>query len=139
MLGGPIPSKDRLDLSATDHLFASFKAAVKATPIMKRSWPYVPDPAWADCCKRIAESLSGERAVLFVGPFQYCGAVRVDLSRALTTAEALLTFDGDTVSLQSEESDAGLYLDRFEEGEQWRVEVAAWGRWVIAFRNAASI
>ena len=89
----------------------------------------LPPRTWQTCCKRIGDSLGDEKAILFVGPFTYCGAIRVEVNRALANLEPLLSFDGDTVSLQSANSDAGLYLDKFEEDSVWQVELVAWGAW----------
>ena len=135
ILGKPIPPEVRFDLAETDRMIAKLresvaKAQTEYLPMLKRTWPYHPLTPWQVCCKCIGDSLGDEDAILFAGPFTYCGAIRVEVNRALANLEALLSFDGDTVSLQSANSDAGLYLDKFEEDSMWQVELVAWGAWV---------
>jgi hypothetical protein len=124
--------RDVLDLPATDQLFQahcdqSKKAHADPSLAFKAVWPFDAESAWTDRCSEIGERLQEIRSVLFVGPFEDCGAVCVYANRALSSVAALLEFDGDTVSLQSTDPESGLYVDKFEENSEWMVELLAWG------------
>jgi|HubBroStandDraft_2_1064218.scaffolds.fasta_scaffold571670_1 hypothetical protein len=72
----------------------------------------------------------GLSGVLFVGPYEYRGAIRVEPERALQVAQTLLDFDRDTLYLGALDGCSGLYVDRYEDQSEWLIELAIWGEWV---------
>jgi len=134
MLGTDIHSMDILDLPETDrlltaHRIQSVRSNKEADFAFKKVWNYKPMDPWSRFCRCLAEKLCGETAILFIGPYEFCGAVKVSVDLALNEAPSLLEFDKDTVSLQSVTTESGLYLDLFEERSEWFVELVAWGQW----------
>lgn len=125
---------DILDLEQTDHLFAAHRdQSVRSNKeigfAFKKKWKYEPTTEWLVLCRCLEERLRSETAVLFAGPYEYCGAVKVDASRALNAAIPLLEFDRNTVRLQSVSSESGLFLDLFEQDSEWFIELVVWGQW----------
>jgi hypothetical protein len=125
---------DILDLEETDCLFAahrdqSVKSSKEIDFAFKKMWKYEPTTVWLGLCRCLEEKLRGETAVLFAGPYEYCGAVKVAAARALNAAIPLLEFDRNTVRLQSASSESGLFLDLFEQESEWLIELVVWGQW----------
>lgn len=134
LLNMEISDPDRLDLEATDQLFAAHTKGCQESMhqpqrCFQKSWPYEPTEVWSSECVRIGGALRGVAGVLFVGPYDYCGAIRVVPEQALKVARLLLDFDGDALSLGALDGCAGLYLDKFEEHSNWFVELVVWGDW----------
>lgn len=129
-----IADSDRLDLQATDQLFAAHKKRRQEhhqpQHCFQKTWTYMPTGVWSVECARIGGALRGIHGVLFVGPYEYCGAIKVELERALQAAQPLLNFDGDTLNLGTVEGSSGLSLDKYEEHSEWLVELVVWGRMV---------
>lgn len=125
---------DTLDLEATDHQLAANKKGLQESthsPQLRfqKTWAYEPTKIWSRECARAGALFRGRAGVLFVGPYEYCGAVRVDPERALQAVSLLLDFDGDTLNLGATDGSSGLYLDKFEEHSDWFVELVFWGEW----------
>jgi hypothetical protein len=140
LLGTPIEPNDILDLEETDRLLSIHREhAIRGNKelnfVFRRKWNFLPTRRWSGACSRVASVLIGQPAVLFVGPYEFCGAVKVDADRALSEVAALLDFDKNTVSLQSFAPESGLYLDLFEEHSQWFVELVIWGQWKALAEN----
>ena len=118
------------DLETTDKLFSQYKkSSLEPKTALQKTWPLHPNSVWARVCSCLAQKLRNEPAVLFVGPYNLCGAVRTRAEHPLLNAIALLEFDKDTLSMQSLSSDGGLYLDLYEENSSERVEMKVWGTW----------
>lgn len=129
-----IEDQDRIGLETTDRLFAAHTKELQQNlhqpqNCFQKTWTYEPTRAWSDECDRLGGALHDLEGVLFVGPFQYCGAVRVPLDRALQVAALLLTFDGDTLNLGTVDAASGLYVDKYEQQSEWFVEFIVWGEW----------
>jgi hypothetical protein len=125
-----VAEEDLLDLETTDKLFSQFADASKdsqTTP--RRAWPAQPSLPWMSVCSCLAGQLGAEPLVLFVGPYNLCGAARTRAEYPLLNASSLLEFDKDTLSMQSLNSDGGLYLDLYEENAQRYIELKIWGGW----------
>jgi len=125
---------DILDLEQTDHVFSDHRAqsvrSSKETDFgLKKEWKYEPTGLWLRFCKCLGERLRGETAVLFAGPYEFCGGVKVGVDRALNAAIPILEFDQDSVRLQSVSSESGLFLDMFEQDSEWLIELVVWGQW----------
>jgi hypothetical protein len=136
-----IADTDRLDLEATDRLFAAHtkwcqESTHQPQHCFQKTWTYEPTSLWSGECARTGGALRGLTGVLFVGPYEYCGAIRVAPERALKVAPSLLDFDGNTLNLAALDGRSGLYLDKFEEHSEWFVELVVWGEW--AMLNAPS-
>jgi hypothetical protein len=134
VLEAKIADSDRLDLQTTDQLFAAHvngrqESTQQPQRYFQKTWTYMPIRVWSGECARIGAALRGIHGILFVGPYKYCGAIKVDSERALQVAQSLLDFDGDTLSLGTLEGSSGLYLDKFEEHSEWFVEFVVWGEW----------
>jgi hypothetical protein len=122
--------EELLDLETTDNLFARSKNACGGPgSCVKKTWPLNPTSVWTWACSRLGKELGDEPVALFVGPFHVCGAVRTKAQYPLRSAELLLEFDKDTLTMQSLSSDGGLYLDRYEERSTPWVELKVWGSW----------
>src|SRR5258708_30096301 len=111
---------DVLDLEATDRLFAqhlenSTRSSMQADFSFKKAWKHEPVTDWLRACQCLGERLRGERAVLFAGPYEFCGGVRVDPERALKAAVDLLSFDQNTLRLQTDSADYGLLSDIYQQ------------------------
>ena len=129
-----IADPDRLDLEATDELFAVHtrcgqESTRQPQHFIQKTWTYEPISVWSGECAHIGDALRGLAGVLFVGPYEYCGAIRVASERVLEVASSLLDFDGDTLNLAALEGCSGLYLDKYEEHSEWFVELVIWGEW----------
>lgn len=129
-----IADSDRLDLETTDRLFAvqvklSQESKLQPQHCFQKTWAYEPIKVWSDVCASIGDALRGLAGVLFVGPYEYCGAIKVSPEQTLQVASPLLSFDGDTLNLGALDGCSGLCLDKFEESSEWRVELVVWGEW----------
>jgi len=125
---------DILALEETDRHFSrhrdqSIRSSKEPGFAFKKVWKYEPTDSWLDLCRCLEEKLRGEPALLFAGPYEFCGGVTVDADRAISAALPILEFDQNTVRLQSLSSESGLFLDLFEQNSDWQVELVAWGRW----------
>jgi hypothetical protein len=123
-----------LDLEQTDRLFSvhraqSMQRSTEPDLAARKVWNYEPVTVWLSTCKCVEERLRGEQAVLFAGPFEFCGAVKLSVDQALTAALSLLEFDQNSIRLQAVSSESGLFLDVFEEASEWRTELVVWGQW----------
>lgn len=136
-----IADSDRLDLEATDRLFAAhvnLSQEDKHQPqhCFQKTWANEPREVWSGICVRVGGALRGIRGILFVGPYQYCGAITVDVEQVLQVAPALLNFDGNTLNLAAMDGHSGLFLGRYEERSEWLVEFVVWGEWAQAIAPA---
>jgi hypothetical protein len=134
MLKIAVSSSDLLDLEETDRLFAvhrdqSVRSANDVGFAFKKEWKYDLKPAWLSVCECLGDKLVGELAVLFAGPYEFCGGLRVNPGWALKAVIPLLEFDQNTIRLQSASSESGLFIDLFEQDSEWMVELVVWGRW----------
>ncbi len=134
LLKTAVGPSDVLGLEETDRLFSAHRAQSarsynEADFAFKKTWNYKPTDSWLESCRRLGQKLRGEPAVLFVGPFEFCGAVKVTADAALSRIASLLEFDRDTVSLQSALTDSGLLLDLYERDPESLVELVVWGQW----------
>jgi hypothetical protein len=139
-----IADSDRLDLEATDHLFAAHTKRCQESKqqpqlYFQKTWTYEPAGAWSNECARAGDALRGVTGAIFVGPYEYCGAIRVAPERALQVAPSLLNFDGDTLNLAALDGYSGLYLDKFEEHSEWFVELVVWGEWANLIAPAIEV
>jgi hypothetical protein len=128
---------DILDLEETDRLFSHYcdqahRSSKELGFAFRKVWKYDPTAPWLASCRCLEEKLRGEPAVLFAGPYEFCGGVKVDLDRALRAVASILEFDRDTVQLESPSSESGLFLDLFEEKSDRLIELAVWGDWKTA-------
>jgi len=131
---------DILDLEETDCLFTrhrdqSIRSGKEPDFAFRKVWKYEPKDSWLGSCHCLEEKLRGEPAVLFVGPYEFCGGVKVGVDRALSAAIPILEFDQNTVRLQSLSSESGLFLDMFEENSEWLIELVVWGQWKAMAEN----
>lgn len=129
-----INQSDVLELEETDrlsstHLAEAAQSNKEAGFAFKKTWKYKPLDLWSNFCRNLGKELFGEPAVLFVGPYEFCGGLKVNAETALSHAASLLEFDKDTVCLHSVTTDSGLYLDLYEEHSEWFVELVVWGQW----------
>jgi hypothetical protein len=125
-----ITEDELFDLETTDKLFSqSMDASKHSRSILQKTWPLQPNSVWIRVCFCLAEHLGCEPVVLFVGPYNLCGAIKTRAEYPLVNAAAILEFDKDTVSIQSLNSDGGLYLDLYEENAAWWIELKVWGNW----------
>jgi hypothetical protein len=136
LLAMKIADTDRLDLETTDQLFGAYtnglqKSKDQPQHFFRKTWTHEPIRAWTVECDRIGGALAGKDAVLFVGPYEYCGAIRVAPNGALQAAASLLNFDGDTLRVGTFNASSGLYVDKYEEHSEWFVEFVVWGDWAI--------
>lgn len=118
-----IEANEILDLEETDRLLSIHRESARRMSkelnfVFRKTWKFLPTWPWSVACSRLASVLIGQPAVLFVGPYEFCGAVKVDADRALKEVAPLLDFDKDTVNLQSCAPESGLCLDLFEENSE---------------------
>src|SRR5579859_7149417 len=124
LLKTAIGSSDVIDLEETDRLFSiqrdqSTRSYKETDFAFKKTWTYKPTEPWVESCRRFGEKLRGESVVLFVGPYEFCGAIRTRADTTLNEIPSLLEFDKDTVLLQSAASNSGLLFDLYEERSEW--------------------
>lgn len=129
-----ISPSDILTLEETDRAFSihrshSLRSSKDMSFAFRKKWKRDPVSHWLRACLCLAEKLHDDSAILFAGPYDLCGAVKIRAERALTEALPLLEFDLNTVRLESPSSEAGLFLDLFEEDMEWFIELAVWGYW----------
>jgi hypothetical protein len=129
-----ITDSDRLDLEATDLFLAAYLKACQENmhqpqQCFQKTWTYESTDVWSGICARTGSALRGPPGVLFVGPYEYCGAVKVDAGRALEVASSLLDFDGDSIRVSTIDGCSGAYLDKYEEHSEWFIELVVWGEW----------
>jgi len=125
---------DILDLQQTDAIFAihkseSLKSNSETGFAFKKLWHREPVSMWLNFCHCLGDQLTNESAVLFAGPYHFCGGVKINPTFALKAVVALLEFDRNTLRLQSLSSTSGLYLDLFEQESTWLIEMVVWGLW----------
>lgn len=125
---------DVLDLEETDRIasiyYAQSKRAYEEQGFAYACiWRYEPIAPWVESCRRLGEKFHEQPAVLFVGPYEYCGAVRVAAQSVLNEVASLLEFDQNAVALHSASADSGLLLDLYVEGSERLVELVVWGEW----------
>ena len=136
LLAIKIAGRDRLDLETTDHLFEAYTNGLQKSKdqpqyCFRMTWTHEPIRAWMVECERIGGALAGKGAVLFVGPYEFCGAIRVASDAAIRAAASLLNFDGDTLRVGTFNASSGLYVDKYEEHSEWFIELVVWGDWAI--------
>ena len=73
---------DILDLQQTDLLFDLHQAqSVRGNEEkdfgFKKVWRYEPKTTWVCLCDCLKEKLLNEAAVLFAGPFEFCGGLKI--------------------------------------------------------------
>lgn len=129
-----IAGRNRIDLETTDQLLIAYSRGLEESrnqpqQHFQKTWPYEPTGPWTSECERIAKALHSEEAVLFIGPYEYCGAVRVALESVLKAVLPLLEFDANSVRMGSSDARCGFYLDKYEEQSKWFVEFVIWGEW----------
>jgi hypothetical protein len=141
VLKHPITEENLLDLETTDQLFGRFNEGTAwndPQSSLKCRWSFNPTSRWIRICFCLAKQLGSEEVALFAGPYSRCGAVRTKAECPLTNAPAVIEFDRDTVRLQSLTSNAGLYVDWYEEsGDRW-IELKVWGDWSAYAKTCVS-
>lgn len=142
ILKHPVNDIDLLDLDTTDRLFSQYTdRSREETPesSLKKIWPHHPSSNWIRVCFCLSEQLGSEEVVLFAGPYTTCGAVKTKAEYPLANAASVLTFDRDTVRIQSLNSESGLYLDLYEENAAWWIELKVWGEWRMGAKNCLAL
>ena len=134
MLDTRIAIQDRLDLELTDELLAANRRGLQEhrhqpQRYFQKTWSYDPANVWSGACERIGDALRSQEGILFIGPYECCGAIKVVPQRTLRVTASLLNFDGDTIAVGTIDASSGLYVDKFEEQSKWFVELVAWGEW----------
>jgi hypothetical protein len=80
----------------------------------------------------LSKSLPEEKAFLWLKQSALCGAVAITTREVLGACEGIRAFDGDAVSLLSEDYTQGFIFDRHDDFVQ-NFEVSVWGsRWLAA-------
>ncbi|ADW71543.1 hypothetical protein [Granulicella tundricola] len=80
----------------------------------------------------LSRSLPEENAFLWVKQSAWCGAVAITTGKVLGACEGIRAFDGDAVSLLSEDHTQGIIFDRHDDFVQ-NFEASVWGsRWLAA-------
>lgn len=134
LLAARITDRDRLDLETTDQLFAGYtkgfqESRDQSQHYFQKTWTYEPTGVWTGECDRVCDALAGHVGILFAGPYQYCGAIRVAPQRAVRAAASLLDFDLNTLRVGTFDARSGLYVDKYEEHSNWFIEFVVWGEW----------
>jgi hypothetical protein len=125
-----------LDLASTDEVRADLKsgyaaavsgAATRLFFSRKQSLAALGIPAL------LAQPLADERVLLWLKQSDVCGAAILTAGQVLRACEAIRVFDGDTVSMLSEDGTQGFIFDKNEDDDTDTFEVALWGsRWLEA-------
>jgi len=128
---------EETDLLFTRHRDQSVRSGKEPGFSFRKRWKYEQKDAWLALCRCLEERLRGEPAVLFAGPYEFCGGLKLSADRALGATVPLLEFDQNTVRLQSPSSESGLFLDLFEQNSEWLIELVVWGQWKAIVENCS--
>lgn len=140
ILKHPVTEDDLFDLETTDKLFARSTDVCKdSQSILQKTWPRQPISGWMRVCFCLAEQLGSEPVALFAGPYKLWGAIRTAAENPLVNAAAVLEFDKDTLSIQSLNTDGGLYLDLYKDKLSWSIELKVWGEWCLRATNCLTL
>lgn len=135
-----IRAADILDLEETDRLFSTYLAQFARVNVepgfgFKKVWKYNPVFAWSNICHCMQEKLRDQPAILFAGPYEFCGGLKITADRILESIVPLLEFDQDSVRIQSSSSTSGILVDLFDQDSEWFIELAVWGEWSSLAQN----
>jgi hypothetical protein len=127
-----------LDLNATDQVRADlstgYALALSARVPAKRIFFNRDESLTAlQIPELLAKSLPEENALLWLKQSSDCGAIFLTAEQVLRACEMILLFDGDTVSLLSEDHTQGFIFDKNDDDATETFEISIWGsRWLAA-------
>ena len=130
--GVTIRADQLLDLKATDEvrveLGTGYALAVAEQGATRRVFF---TRAEEDAAMRIpglmASPLAEERVILWLKQSKDCGAIKLTAGQVLRACDAIRAFDGDAVSMLSEDRTNGFILDKHEDDVAETFEVSVWG------------
>src|SRR5579863_4776291 len=85
LLKTDLADSDKLDLVETDRLFAAHVKLYQESKrhpqcYFQKTRTYEPAIAWSRVSAEAGRALHGSEGILFIGPFEYCGAIKVDVA-----------------------------------------------------------
>lgn len=120
----PLPESDAL----LEVFRGFYQSAANSAPFTYRRCFARPEAGlvfgFASC---LAHRMAGERGFLLTKPTQDCGAVSLDVATLLRRTEAIIRFDGDSLSVVSSDRTQGFLIDHNADDDQQAYEVAVWG------------
>jgi hypothetical protein len=131
-IGSTIRADQLLDLDATDQVRASlsdgYALALSGQATARRVFF---SRAESQAALQIPESLTNllaeERVLLWLKQSADCGAVSLVAAQVLRACEAIRAFDGDAVSMLSEDHTQGFIFDKNDGDVIETFEVSVWG------------
>ena len=135
-VGSTIRPQQLLDLASTDEVSADLKSGYAATVsgvATRLLFSRQQSLAALEIPALLAQPLADERVLLWLKQSAVCGAAMLTAGQVLRACEAIRVFDGDTVSMLSEDGTQGFIFDKNEDDDTETFEVALWGsRWLEA-------
>jgi len=135
-VGSTIRPEQLLDLASTDEVHADLKsgyAAAVSGAATRLLFSRQQSLAALEIPMLLARPLADERVLLWLKQSDVCGAAILTAAQVLRCCEAIRVFDGDTVSILSEDGTQGFIFDKNEDDDTATFEVALWGsRWLEA-------
>ncbi len=121
-----------LDLEATDEIRAELSTGYASAVTEKETsrrvfFTRAESEAALQIPELLANPLAEERVLLWLKRSEDCGAVILTAGQVLKACEAIRAFDGDAVSMLSEDRTQGFIFDRNEDDVAETFEVSVWG------------
>ena len=135
-VGSTIRPEQLLDLASTDEVHADLKSGYAAAvsgvaPRLLFSRQH--SLAALEIPGLLAQPLADEPVLLWLKQSDVCGAAILTAGQVLRACEAIRVFDGDAVSMLSEDGTQGFIFDKDVDDDIDTFEVALWGsRWLEA-------
>lgn len=131
-LGEPVIATDLISLLETDVMLSAFRlgyhGSIQHKAVSYRRYFHAGERSllfcFADC---LAEKLLQESGFLLTKRGRDCGAVHVSVSVPLRHAASTIRFDGDSVSILSEDKTQGILIDQNPGDLEQTYEVVIWG------------
>jgi hypothetical protein len=135
-VGSVIRPDQLLDLASTDEVRTDLNAGYAAATsgvATRLFFSRQQSPIALETPALLAPRLADERVLLWLKQSEVCGAAILTAGQALRACEAIRVFDGDTVSMLSDDGTQGFIFDKNEDDDTNTFELAVWGsRWLEA-------
>lgn len=131
-IGSVIRADQLLDQDATDGVRAAlsvgYASAVSGQETSRRVFfTRAESQAAMKIPAALADSLSEEQVLLWLKQIEDCGALVLTAGQVLRACEIIRAFDGDAVSILSEDRTQGFIFDKNEDDIAQTFEVSLWG------------
>ena len=134
-----VETSSLVSIGETHLIFESFCAGYRAAQndyaiIYRRFFPQEREEIVFTLARCIAHRLTNDEVFFITKLAGDCWVINVKISNLLTHAEAVIKFDGDSISILSKDRNEGLLIDRNFDDSQLTYEVTVWGdKWPLIF------